>query len=250
MTTNPDVPYLDAQGRLATPSVLSQIDARADARMKVRVPDSGTAGQVLQRTATGTAWADAPKGGSALVLSGPGRPDQPSTTAGVITGAEPVGARYESTDEAGVGARTWRKVAGGKWVVTDGDTGWREITAAAVDPAASQPGGRIFVRRLGPALAGIRVLGLAPLTADGIPMVETDWLPLGFRNQGTVMFYLTDLGRGESKGGVAARLGSSAWWKYARPLKINTTTAADAKGEVIFVTADPWPSAPLPGTAA
>lgn len=81
-------------------------------------------------------------------------------------------------------------------------------------------------------------------------MVETDWLPLGFRNQGTVMFYLTELGRGESKGGVAARLGSSAWWKYARPLKINTTAAMDAKGEVVFATTDPWPTAPLAGSPA
>lgn len=241
-------PILDAQGQLATPSVLSQIDARADARVKVRVPDSGTAGQVLQRTATGTVWADAPKGGSALVLSGPGRPDVPSTTAGTITGVEPVGAEYRSTDGASVGADRWIKRSSG-WRVSDGDTGWREITATAVDPAASQPGGRIFVRRLGPALASIRVLGLAPLTADGVPMVETDWLPLGFRNQGPVMFYLTDLGRGESKGGVAARLGSGAWWKYARPLKINTTAAADAKGEVVFATTDPWPST-LPGDPA
>lgn len=81
-------------------------------------------------------------------------------------------------------------------------------------------------------------------------MVETDWLPVGFRNQGTVMFYLTELGRGESKGGVAARLGNGAWWKYARPLKINTTAAMDAKGEVVFATTDPWPSFPLPGTPA
>ena len=39
---------------------------------------------------------------SSYVLVGPGRPDQPSTTAGVITGAEPVGAEYRSTDGAQV----------------------------------------------------------------------------------------------------------------------------------------------------
>lgn len=186
------------------------------------------------------------------LIVGPGRPDVPSTTGGVIVSPDtaPVGARYESVDEAGVGARTWRKVAGGKWIVTDGDTGWREITATAVDPAASQPGGRIFIRRLGPALAGIRVLGLAPLSADGVPVVETEWLPQGFRNQGIVMFYLTEIGRGESKGGIAARLPPGAWWKYARPLKINTTAAIDAKGEVVFATTDPWPKSPLPGVPA
>ena len=73
---------------------------------------------------------------SSYVLVGPGRPDAPSTTGGVITGAEPVGARYESVDEAGVGARTWRKVAGGKWVVTDGDTGWRVFPQSAATVAA------------------------------------------------------------------------------------------------------------------
>ena len=183
------------------------------------------------------------------LIVGPGRPDQPATTNGAITGREPVGAEYRSQDGEKVGANVWMKRPGGKWEVTDGDTGWREITATAVDPAASQPGGRIFVRRLGPTLASIRVLGLAPLSADGVPVVETEWLPQGFRNQGTVMFYLTEIGRGESKGGIAARLPPGAWWKYARPLKINTTAAVDAKGEVVFATTDPWPST-LPGTPA
>ena len=63
---------------------------------------------------------------SSYVLVGPGRPDTPSTTGGVITGNEPVGAEYRSTDGANVGAWTWRKRPAG-WVVTDGDTGWRKI---------------------------------------------------------------------------------------------------------------------------
>lgn len=223
------------------------------------VGPQGATGPAGPRGETGPTGPQGPAGApgalanaSAYVLTGPGRPDQPATTGGVITSPDtaPVGAEYRSTDAANVGANVWMKRPGGAWAVMDGDTGWREITATAVDPAASQPGGRIFIRRLGPALAGIRVLGLAPLSADGVPMVETDWLPLGFRNQGTVMFYLTELGRGESKGGVAARLGSGAWWNYARPLKINTTAAMDAKGEVVFATTDPWPSFPLPGTPA
>ena len=189
---------------------------------------------------------------SSYVLVGPGRPDTPSTTGGVIPSPDttPVGAEYRSTDGANVGAFVWMKRPGGKWEVTDGDTGWREITATAVDPSASQPGGRIFVRRLSPTLASIRIMGLAPLSADGVPVVETEWLPLGFRNQGVVMFYLTNIGRGESRGGIAARLPDKPWWKYARPLKINTTAAIDANGEVVFSTTDPWPSAPLPGNPA
>lgn len=190
-----------------------------------------------------------PSGGmGSTFLHGPGRPDQLGTTAGIITGSEVVGTTYTSTDGAGVGAWVWRKRPTG-WQVTDGDTGWREITATAVDPSASQPGGRLFVRRLSPTLASIRVRSLAPLTVDGVPVVETEWLPLGFRNQGQVTFFLTEVGRGESKGGVAARLPDQPWWKYARALKINTTAAMDGNGEVVFSTTNPWPTT-LPGTPA
>ena len=65
---------------------------------------------------------------SSYVLVGPGRPDTPSTTAGVITGSEPVGAEYRSTDGAQVGAFVWMKRPGGKWEVTVGDTGWRKVS--------------------------------------------------------------------------------------------------------------------------
>ena len=66
---------------------------------------------------------------SAYVLVGPGRPDTPSTTGGTITGSEPVGAEYRSTDGANVGAFVWRKRPGNVWAVMDGDTGWRELPA-------------------------------------------------------------------------------------------------------------------------
>lgn len=57
-------------------------------------------------------------------LRGTGRPDQPATTAGIITGSEAVGTEYVSTDGAGVGAWVWRKRPGATgWQVTDGDTG-------------------------------------------------------------------------------------------------------------------------------
>lgn len=58
---------------------------------------------------------------SAYVLVGPGRPDTPSTTGGVITGSEPVGAEYRSTDGGNVGAYVWMKRPGGKWVVMSGE---------------------------------------------------------------------------------------------------------------------------------
>ena len=55
-------------------------------------------------------------------LIGPGRPDDPSTTNGVIKGTETDGMMYQSTDGAGVGAFLWLRV-NDKWVVVSGNTG-------------------------------------------------------------------------------------------------------------------------------
>ena len=55
-------------------------------------------------------------------LIGPGRPDKPETTNGVIKGKERDGMLYQSTDGAGVGAFLWQRV-NGKWIVVYGDTG-------------------------------------------------------------------------------------------------------------------------------
>lgn len=95
--------------------------------------------------------------GPASALTGPGRPDQPATTGGVVTGSEPVGAEYRSTDGAGVGAFVWMKRPGGKWAVTDGDTGWRNVTSWVVNPAGTDRNalpsasvtGALFARRVG-----------------------------------------------------------------------------------------------------
>lgn len=62
------------------------------------------------------------------LLVGPGRPDTPDSTGGIITGAEPVGCEYRSTDGASVGAWVWRKRPSG-WECVEGDTGWRNIEA-------------------------------------------------------------------------------------------------------------------------
>ena len=55
-------------------------------------------------------------------IIGVGRPDKPETTGGKITGNEPNGSVYESTNGANVGAWQWQK-RGNEWVVTAGDTG-------------------------------------------------------------------------------------------------------------------------------
>lgn len=70
---------------------------------------------------------------SSYMLVGPGRPDTPATTGGIITGSEPNGAFYYSTDGAGVGAWEWRK-RGTKWELTNADTGWRVMDISTLDP--------------------------------------------------------------------------------------------------------------------
>ena len=74
MTINPEVPFLDGKGELATPTVLAQIDARTKTTMRAEMPAladelgiggdalpaGGTAGQVLTKTGTGEAWQTSP----------------------------------------------------------------------------------------------------------------------------------------------------------------------------------------------
>lgn len=63
------------------------------------------------------------------IITGNGRPDKPETTSGKITGREPNGTFYSSTDGAGVGAYLWQK-QNNKWVVISGDTGARRMNTS------------------------------------------------------------------------------------------------------------------------
>ena len=132
---------------------------------------------------------------SDYLLVGPGRPDQPATTNGVVKSPDvaPVGAEYRSTDGANVGADRWIKRSSG-WRVSDGDTGWRDMTAFVVDskgaPAVSS--GVLRMRRVNgvvyastfnqrlalvSGLTGIRVnhpAGFAP-SASGAPWYWGGW---------------------------------------------------------------------------
>lgn len=79
------------------------------------------------------------------LIVGPGRPDQPGTTGGLITGAEAVGCEYRSADGAGVGAVRWIKAASG-WRCDTLDTGWREVDLM---DAAINADYRGLIRRVG-----------------------------------------------------------------------------------------------------
>ena len=64
-----------------------------------------------------------------MIITGNGRPDKPNTTDGKITGNEPNGTFYNSTNGARVGAYLWQK-QNNNWVVISGDTGNRIIRSA------------------------------------------------------------------------------------------------------------------------
>ena len=65
---------------------------------------------------------------------GPGRPDRPATTNGVIKGSEPVGAEYRSTDGAGDGLFDWMKRPTG-WEIAGVGSG-SGIKVGGVQPAS------------------------------------------------------------------------------------------------------------------
>ena len=67
-----------------------------------------------------------------MIVTGNGRPDKPDTTGGKITGNEPNGTFYKSTNGAGVGAYLWQK-QNGQWTVISGDTGIRRLSNISVN---------------------------------------------------------------------------------------------------------------------
>ena len=64
-----------------------------------------------------------------MIITGNGRPDKPETTQGKITGSEPNGTFYNSTNGANVGAYLWHKQKE-KWIVISGDTGARRMNTS------------------------------------------------------------------------------------------------------------------------
>lgn len=85
-------------------------------RIEKKIPDGGSGSQ----------------SSDSMIITGNGRPDKPETTSGKITGREPNGTFYSSTNGAGVGAYLWLK-QNNKWVVTSADTGERRMTRDSVN---------------------------------------------------------------------------------------------------------------------
>ena len=67
------------------------------------------------------------------IFKGPGRPDKPETTEGALDNVTVQnGDMFVSSDGAGSGAWVWTYL-GGKWIVTNGDTGWYELSPLSKD---------------------------------------------------------------------------------------------------------------------
>ena len=144
------------------------------------------------------------KDSSSVLIQGNGRPDKPETTGGKITGREPNGTFYNSTNGAGVGAYLWQK-QNGKWNVVSADTGVRRVTRGATNIKS----GYISLRRVnntvecaftGGAWGAIYFYGSASPNfkkkshAKRMDILGNSHIPLGFRSTNSIMlpFYSDD----------------------------------------------------------
>ena len=209
-----------------------------------------TLGLVLPKGDRGDRGETGPPGvvssASSYVIVGPGRPDVPSTTAGTITGAEPVGAEFRSQDGAQVGANVWMKRPGGKWEVADGDTGWRALN---LDASAGVVSGGYIVRRVG---CEVHIMH-AESWPYGVVFANTV-------NPGAYQLVANVPAGFRPRGGWAHGLSShkNVFWSSTLPtvdqagnLRVPVVTYRDWQMLTMqYATDNPWPSAPLPGTPA
>lgn len=91
---------------------------------------------------------------SDYLIVGPGRPDQPATTGGIVNGSEPVGAEYRSTDGAGAGLFDWMKRPTG-WKIAGSGSGIEEVS------------GTVTLDATGPAIREFYTTGATTFKANG-----------------------------------------------------------------------------------
>ena len=172
------------------------------------------------------------------MLVGPGRPDVASTTGGVITGSEPVGAVFHSTDGASVGAWAWQKTTAG-WVVTVGDTGWLDLTASITFSDSVTRTGVVFIRRT-PEHFMTRVINESGVNIphQNVTVVSSTgwWSMTGGSRLHSILTGIS---------------GNLAFRGYVDPIGSALLIKADsgANADVVFAPSSTWPMT-RPGTAA
>lgn len=176
----------------------------------------------------------------ALSVSGPGRPDQVATTQGAITGSEPVGTTYTSTDGANVGAYVWRKRPGGKWEVTDGDTGWRNISSLMT----AYTSGVTQVRRINSTIYWRFGFRGSPDTGSSLPDSDVP----GFKYpaaQGVYPEQIVTQWSQRDRNAAAGTITYKTWQKHL----LFGVVSDEARAEFSRPTTEAWPTT-LPGTPA
>lgn len=134
-------------------------------------------------------------------LIGPGRPDDPSTTNGIIKGTETNGMMYQSIDGAGVGACLWQRV-NDKWVVVYGNTGLITLK----NTKSLKPNAYIKLQRINNTVycfmgglsfdlfgyAGKKENGFYSRQPARIEVIGQGGIPVGFRANVSLNFQLFD----------------------------------------------------------
>lgn len=178
------------------------------------------------------------------IMSGTNSPE------GVVTA--PVGSRRIRTDGNTLGAFEYQKRSGTGstgWVVADGDTGWRNVSAE-IFPAhlALNPNAKVLIRRVGKQVTVTYASGASP-TATGLQqLTDSDTIPIGFQH--------TSYATGVNPTGITidagTGFGTSVSLYMSSPSILrsgNQVSGTGYNGSVTYPTNDAWPSS-LPGSAA
>ena len=164
-----------------------------------------------------------PVGPTGNVLTGTGSPE------GVVTAN--VGTLYSDTAST-LGASVWRKASGTGntwWVVIDGDTGERNVSADLISPFVSNGSSSCWLARI-----GAQVTLLIQTTANTAASSAVINLPVGFRPTKSQVY-------------VAAHAGVSAVVSTAGGVS-PAAAASSLRWSIGWTTRDAWPTS-LPGTA-
>lgn len=173
-----------------------------------------------------------------------GRPDLSATmdspTQAAVSSASP-GTLFRSTDGASVGAWAWSKRPSG-WVVTDGDTGWRNVTALTAEPTAFH----MWLRRVGSEVIGYVSVTNTPAGSSILTP------PAGFAANGNPW---GGAHASAAPVGAIGRMGGAQSILFFGPeygpntLMSEGIAAALKRGYARWTTQNAWP-ATLPGTPA
>lgn len=161
---------------------------------------------------------------------------------GVVTA--PPGSTFLNTESGGWnGARRWTKATGTGatgWVVSEGDTGWRDVTGLLVNGWTATA---VIVRRTGSWIE-VRVVGLADNSSASTEFITS--LPVGMRFDAPRATYIAEAimtgTAGSSSGLINCAGGSGERLRATKP-------QTNGNGSISGSTIGAWPTT-LPGTAA